>query len=82
MTQHIDDKTLLDFVSLGENCGHALVSDDDGRWAFTDSGMSPIAEEGGFTETVSIMSIVDPHMWKSSPREAIAYAYLRAQEQS
>lgn len=65
------DSERLDFITSKPGVCYALVSDDSGRWALTDTGMSPVAPDQGFTETVGITSIVDPDMWKSSPREAI-----------
>jgi|SRR5690625_1260467 len=68
------DSERLDFITSKPGVCYALVSDDNGRWALTDAGMGPVAPDQGFTETVGITSIVDPDMWKSSPREAIDHA--------
>src|SRR5262249_35457009 len=50
----------------------ALVFDDDGRWAISDMGSSPVPDsENGHTETVGITSIVQPEQWKPTIREAL-----------
>lgn len=49
----------------------AIVNDDGGHYAFSDSGMSPVPEEGGHKEPVSITAFVEPHMWRGTIREAI-----------
>lgn len=50
----------------------ALVFDDDGRWAVSDMGGSPVPEDGGFTRTVSIGTVVKPEQWKATISEALA----------
>lgn len=50
----------------------ALVFDDDGRWAVSDMGGSPVPlGENGHTETVGITSVVTPEQWKPTIREAV-----------
>lgn len=73
-SQEREDSAELDLVASGEYVGYALVSDDNGKWAFTDGGMAPVAPKGGFAKTVGITAIADPCMWQDSPRAAIAYA--------
>lgn len=63
---------------LTDNVGCNLISDDDGRWAVSTSGFQPVPEDGGFTETVSITSFVDPEEWKPSILEAIDLARTKA----
>ena len=73
-SQDREDTERLDFLSRADIMGCSLVSDDDGRWAFSDSGVAPVPPEGGFTGDVSIVSWVKADMWKESPREAIDHA--------
>ncbi len=73
-SQDREDAERLDFLSRADIMGCSLVSDDDGRWAFSDCGVAPVPPEGGFTGDVSIVSWVEADMWKESPREAIDYA--------
>lgn len=63
------DALRLDWIQ--ENYGCNLISDDGGKWALSTSGMQPVPEEGGFTETVGIHSIVGPEEWRESVRAAI-----------
>ena len=50
----------------------ALVYDDDGRWAVSDSGSSPIPDsDNGHTRMVMIASMVEPYQWRPTVREAV-----------
>lgn len=49
----------------------AFVFDDDGRWAVSFQGGSPIPEEGGHKTPVSVWTLVQPEHWRDTPREAI-----------
>ena len=69
------DSELID--KLGALQGVNLISDDGGRWAVSGDGMQPVPEEGGFTETVHIVSLVDAEDWRPSIREALE-AYFAA----
>jgi hypothetical protein len=64
---------------LQENEGCNLISDDGGKWALSTMGMQPVPDEGGFTEEVEIVSIVQPGEWRESVRAAIDAA--RAQHE-
>lgn len=66
-------KTIEQYIKALEDCeGVNLLSDDAGRWAVSGAGMQPIPEDGGFKETVSIVSYVAPEEWKPSILEALA----------
>lgn len=60
---------------LEQEEGVNLISDDGGMWAVSGSGAQPVPEEGGFKETVSIGSIVEPHEWKPTILEALQYFF-------
>lgn len=82
-TEQARDAERLDWLDKPEQQGANLVSDDDGRWAISDSGVQPCAPDGGFTETVAISSWVEPHQWKPTVREAIDAAIAaQAKERS
>ena len=69
-----DDTRRLDFMDrpCAEGCAPAIVNDDDGRWAFSDSGTSPVPSgDGPHTAVVAITSFAEPEMWRGSIREAI-----------
>jgi hypothetical protein len=52
----------------------ALVFDDDGRWAVSDSGSQPLPDtDEGHTTPTTIGSYVKPEQWKPSVREAVAF---------
>jgi hypothetical protein len=74
MKKEYTDTQLIE--ALQEAAGCNLVSDDNGKWAVSTSGTQPIVDTPeGFTETVGIVSFVEPHEWKSTIREAlIAFA--------
>ena len=52
----------------------ALVFDDDGRWAVSDSGSCPLpdSEVEGHTKPVMLSHYVKPEQWKPTIREALA----------
>ncbi|KRG65184.1 hypothetical protein ABB26_05100 [Stenotrophomonas humi] len=56
---------------MAEGCAPAIVNDDDGRWAYCDSGTSPVPEDGGHKEMVAITAFADPAAWRPSIRDAI-----------
>jgi hypothetical protein len=56
----------------------ALVFDDNGHWAVTCDGMSPVPEDDKHTVPVGIVSEVKPRQWRDSPREAIDAAIADA----
>lgn len=62
-----------DIEWLNKQQGACLVSDDEGRWAVSGDGLQDCVPEGGFTETTSITTWVDPEYWKPSILEAIAF---------
>lgn len=65
-----DDTELLDW--LAAQSGVNLVSDDDGRWAISDMGVQEVPlGDHGFTELVSIVSLVPPEHWCDDIREAL-----------
>lgn len=72
------DTELLD--AFGEMEGCNLISDDGGRWAVSTSGFQPMPLSGGFTESVHIVSFVDPHEWRPSIREALEYFFAQQQD--
>lgn len=89
---HMDIGRLLDFIDtmasdsaridwLGGQQGVNLVSDDGGKWAVSGDGFQPVPEDGGFTETVSITTFVDPDEWRGDIREAIDAARLSMQQE-
>lgn len=59
-----------------------LICDDDGNYAMASDGFQPVPAGGGkgFSETVSITTIVDPEQWKPTVREAIDYAIEKENE--
>lgn len=64
-----------------------LVFDDDGNWCVSYTGMQPmpLGDGAGFSETVGITCIVEPHEWRPSLRAAIDAAMeaaARADEQA
>lgn len=68
--------TIVELIGLlNKERGVNLISDDRGRWAVSDSGMQPVPPDGGFTEDVSIVSIVYKENWKPSIQEALEHYF-------
>lgn len=68
-----EDTARLDFIERMTDEGWApcIVYDDDGRWAVTYDGSSPIPPDGGFRKPVHIVTMVMPNLWRDSIRAAI-----------
>ena len=64
------DTERLDFLDKWEQQGAGLVSDDNGHWALSGSGMQSVPE-GTEPEFISTCFDVEKHEWFSTVREAI-----------
>ena len=64
------DTELLDLLAECDGC--ALISDDFGNWAVSDTGMQSIPDEPGTPSDVSTTFFIEAHEWRPSIREALA----------
>ena len=75
------DELPVDFIleSLTHlGCAPQVVYDDNGHFAISSSGMSPVpmTDSGKFDETEVFQTIVEPEQWRDTIREALNH-YLK-----
>lgn len=75
----MNDTERIDWLESATRQGMspALVFDDDGRWAVSFCGYSPVHEGEGFLDAVEISAYVEPGDWRPSIREAIDHAAVQ-----
>ena len=75
----MSDENILDLREQLEewaNCGlcPAVVNDDDGRWAISFDGASPVTCGEKFGDDVALTTFVSPDAWKDNLLDALAHA--------
>lgn len=62
-----------------QGCCPALVNDDNGHWAISFNGMSPVFDSDE-PRDMDIVTFVDKAEWQNTIEEALAYAVAHYKE--